>query len=192
MFALFAVPTFSNSNGEIPTQVSARAGLNQWEVFLIAVAFILPLVCVIGCCYHRHRSKSTNTPSNVNYTSTNNGSVSVIVTSPPPPYVPSSPSPTELPPSYDSVIQPTNQTDQPTDDNVTRPEDVTTSDANSSIHSSLTPTNVSNAGDHSDARPTNLTEDNNTSDVDNHSEAITPKNTHNVDDVTLASNEAHV
>nr|XP_054759411.1 deleted in malignant brain tumors 1 protein-like [Lytechinus pictus] len=98
---------------------SSSPMLTQWEIFLIAVAFLVPVMCVIICCYQRQRSKGSDrrtiADNTVYSSSANNGAGSVIVATPPPRYISSPSPPTELPPSYDSVMHPSDQSYPPTD-----------------------------------------------------------------------------
>ena len=97
--------------------VSWQPGLSGWEVFLVAIAVVIPMCLIIGCCYRSRRSQTTiatGTPP-ATYTAATNAThidgVSSESTTPAPPYVPPSPTPAESPPTYDSVTAPMTQTD---------------------------------------------------------------------------------
>eukprot|EP00057_Strongylocentrotus_purpuratus_P005583 XP_003731317.1 PREDICTED: scavenger receptor cysteine-rich domain superfamily protein [Strongylocentrotus purpuratus] len=97
--------------------VSWPPGLGGWEVFLVAIAVVVPMCIIIGCCYRSRRSQTiiaTGAPP-ATYTSATNAThidgVSSESTDPAPPYVPASPAPVESPPTYDSVTAPMTQTD---------------------------------------------------------------------------------
>ena len=83
-------------------EVSWQPGLSGWEVFLVAIAVVIPMCLIIGCCYRSRRSQTiiasgapAATYTTVATNATHIDAVSSESTTPAPPYVPPSPTPAE-------------------------------------------------------------------------------------------------